>query len=161
MTPAFPAPREALVARATLRRQRQGLALLSLFTLSLLLAMTSLAQARGAPDSFADLVEKVAPAVVTVATTRTSVAVEGGPRGRATPFPPDAPFNEFFERFFKRDQVPGLPDGPRRHSETGVGSGFILDAEGIIVTNNHVIDEAASIEVTLKDGRAFPAQVVG
>jgi serine protease Do len=106
----------------------------------------------GAPFSFADLVERVSPAVVTVtAETRTTDA-------QAMLNSPDnlpEPFRDFFNQFGqgKQFQIP--------HKATSMGSGFIIDRSGFIVTNNHVIENAKKIEVKLSDGRTFEAKLIG
>ena len=112
-----------------------------------------------APASFADLAARVSPAVVNISTTQ-EVKVE-----RAIPrlpgFPPGSPFEEFFRQFQDQfgPQGEAVPEQPRR---TGaLGSGFIIDASGYVVTNNHVIDGATEITVTLQDGTALPATLVG
>ncbi len=112
--------------------------------------------AHGTPDSFAELAEKALPAVVNISTQQT---VEQRRRGPDMPqFPPGSPFEEFFKKFF--DQEPGEREGrPRR--TTSLGSGFIIDPSGIIVTNHHVIDEADEITVRLQDDRELAAEVVG
>ena len=125
--------------------------------------MTSLAAvpaafARGAPESFADLVEKLMPSVVNVSTTQIVRGRQGGQGGQGGPefrLPPGTPFEEFRE-FFER-QRPNQP--PRR--ATSLGSGFIIDASGLIVTNNHVINEADEISVVLQDQTELKAKVVG
>ncbi|MFN9031716.1 MAG: DegQ family serine endoprotease [Betaproteobacteria bacterium] len=117
------------------------------------------------PD-FADLAERVAPAVVNI---RTTARVGGG--GAVPPgMPPDMdendPFYEFFRRFFPQpgpQQRPGpnVP-GPRgREMPRGVGSGFILSADGFIMTNAHVVQGADEIIVTLPDRREFRAKLIG
>ncbi len=136
---------------------------LGLLALAAIIATSAAALARPAPESFADLVEQVAPAVVTVsslhkAAPRTS-GFEGGERH--LPFPPGSPFPEFFERHFDRDGLEGRAPGPSERRATGVGSGFIMDPDGTIVTNNHVVEGAEKIEVTLKDGRTFEAELIG
>jgi len=119
------------------------------------------AQARTAPDSFADLVEGLTPAVVNISTTQ---KVER--RGRSSPevpipqFPPGSPFEEFFKDFFERQRPNQEQESPRRRA-TSLGSGFIIDAGGIIVTNNHVISEADEITVTLSDDTQYEAKVMG
>ena len=115
------------------------------------------AGARQPGDSFAPLVQKVAPAVVNIAATR-----EAGPRDapQAMPVPPGSPFEEFLRRFggplgpFDR---PGTP--PRR--ATALGSGFVIDPAGYVVTNNHVVGDAQSVSITFADGRQMPATLVG
>src|ERR1700728_5510427 len=102
------------------------------------------AMARG-PDGIADVAEKVIDAVVNISTTQT-VEARGGPgegRGGAMPqLPPGSPFEEFFDDFFKNRRGGG--GGPRSgdmqpHKTNSLGSGFIIDTSGIVVTNNHVI----------------------
>jgi serine protease Do len=136
---------------------------LGALAMAAVLAATSAALARPVPESFADLVEQVTPAVVTVTTVHKTAPRTSGldDEQRRLPFPPGSPYREFFERFFERDDFQGrdprLPDS----RATGVGSGFILDPAGIIVTNNHVVANAEEIEVTLKDGQAFEAELIG
>ncbi len=110
--------------------------------------------------SFAEVIESVSPAVVNIAVTNVE---QGSPtffeyRGNAPGMPrgsePQFPF-EFFERFFD-----GNPQQFQRRSE-GQGSGFLIDASGYIVTNNHVAGGAEEITVTLQDGRQFEARLVG
>ncbi|WP_337876192.1 DegQ family serine endoprotease [Elioraea sp.] len=99
---------------------------------------------------FADLVARVRPAVVTITTTARIDAAE-----TASPFPPDSPQDRMFRRFF------GSGPGPESRRVRGLGSGFLIDAEGHVVTNDHVVGEASSVTVTLDDGRDFAARVVG
>ena len=117
-----------------------------------LVVAATVAEARPAPESFAPLVKEVSPAVVFVATERQGS--RGAPR---LPFPEGSPFEEFFERF----GVPNMPEGQQPRPQRGVGSGFIIDDEGFIVTNNHVVEDADEIEITLDDGRTYPAELVG
>jgi serine protease Do len=127
------------------------------------LAVTALpgtAWARGAPDSFADLAEKIMPAVVNISAS-TTVEV----RNRNLPqLPPGTPFEDLFEEFFnRRGQGPGGGgDGPRppRRSNS-LGSGFVIDPSGIVVTNNHVIGDANEINVIFSDGTRLKAEIVG
>ncbi len=108
--------------------------------------------ARATPDSFADLVDRLLPAVVNVSTTQT---VAGhGEEGPSFEFPPGSPFRDFFDQFNRRRE-----DRPRR--ATSLGSGFIVDPTGYIVTNNHVIEGADKITVTLSDDSALEAKLVG
>lgn len=107
------------------------------------------ASARGAPDSLSPLVKKVLPSVVNIAVTET---VSGG--DMLSELPPelrDTPLGREFRRRF----------GNRREQVAGAGSGFIIDPTGIIVTNNHVVEHADKIVVSLTDGRQLPAKVIG
>jgi serine protease Do len=121
--------------------------------LALLLLVPALAQARGAPDSFADEAERLLPAVVNISTTQTVQA----PAVDMPQFPPGSPFEEFFKQF---RGAPGQEQGPPRHA-TALGSGFIIDSSGYVVTNNHVIDGAEEIEVILHDDTRLPAKLIG
>ncbi len=111
------------------------------------------ALARPAPDSFADLAERLLPAVVNISTTQT---IQGRGGMEVPQLPPGSPFEEFFKEFFDRNQ----PD-QRRHKATSLGSGFIIDARGYVVTNNHVIQDADEITVVLHDETRLQAKVVG
>ena len=129
----------------------------------------SLAQARG-PDNIADVAEAVIDAVVNISTSQT-VTPGGpqrpgpenrqGPEGRqGPPLPPGSPFEEFFDEFFKnRRGDRNAERTPRRISS--LGSGFIIDPSGIVVTNNHVIADADEITVVLNDGTKLKAELVG
>ena len=127
--------------------------------LILFAAMTAAApplRAHGTPDSFAELAEKALPAVVNISTRQT---VERQRSPDLPQFPPGSPFEEFFRKFFDRE--PGeRQDAPPRRA-TSLGSGFIVDPSGIIVTNHHVIDKADEILVRLQDDRELKAEVVG
>jgi serine protease Do len=114
--------------------------------------------ARG-PENIADVAEKVIDAVVNISTSQ---KVDS----RATPMPqlpPGSPFEEFFEEFFKNRRGQGgddqTPRSPRRVNS--LGSGFIIDPSGVVVTNNHVISEADEITVILTDGTRLKADVIG
>jgi serine protease Do len=122
------------------------------------------AKASITPDSFADLAEEVSPAVVGVVVEQEfqGVTFEGE---TPHPFGPNSPYREFFERFFG-DQFTGFPEpegerGEREHRRTGLGSGFIIDPSGYIVTNNHVVGDAIEIMVTLDDGSELEAELIG
>ena len=107
------------------------------------------AMARPAPDSFADLASQLLPTVVNIATTQT---LKAGPQV-ALDIPKDSPLQDLFKDFLGRQNLP-------RHV-TSLGSGFIVDPSGYIVTNNHVIEDAEEITVTLNDGTTLPAKLVG
>ncbi len=115
------------------------------------------------PQGFADLAARVAPSVVRVTVTgqmeATPAAVEMPPELRGTPL------EQFFRQFERGQRAPrgeqrSEPRGEQRRS-VGQGSGFIIDAGGYIVTNNHVVGDAASVKVELTDGRELPARVIG
>ena len=119
-----------------------------------LLLLPLAAQARGAPDSFADLSARLSPAVVNISTTQVVKGKKGQPEFMV---PPGSPFEEFFKEFLERNRPKNR--GPRR--ATSLGSGFIIDATGLVVTNNHVIAEADEISVRLSDGTLLEAVLVG
>ena len=114
--------------------------------LLLLLPVSGFAQVQGLPD-FTELVEKQGPAVVNVSTTSTA---RGGPQ---SPVPEDDPFYDFFRRFG--------PQQPRDYEARSLGSGFIISADGTILTNAHVVESADDITVKLSDKREFKAKVIG
>lgn len=116
-------------------------------------------EARPAPDSFADIVEKIAPAVVNISTSK--ALPSGAQGGEQFPFPqppPGSPFEDFFREFFDRDRSPEQ-QSPRRTSS--LGSGFVVDPTGFVVTNNHVIAEADEIQVVFGDESTYEAELVG
>nr|WP_321510624.1 Do family serine endopeptidase [uncultured Celeribacter sp.] len=111
------------------------------------------AQARGAPESFADLAERVSPAVVNITTT---TVVEAS-TDNAPIVPEGSPFEDFFRDFMDRNGQG--PQGPRRSQ--ALGSGFVISEDGYIVTNNHVIEGADEIEIEFFEGFSLPAKLVG
>ncbi|MCS6878070.1 MAG: DegQ family serine endoprotease [Geminicoccaceae bacterium] len=120
---------------------------------------TTAAQGRtppAGPPTFADLVAQVAPAVVNITTRKLGSARAESPP--APQVPPGSPFDEFFREFFEREPQ-REPPPPRR--SISLGSGFIIDPEGYVVTNNHVIADADEISVVLHDEKEVPAKVVG
>jgi serine protease Do len=123
-----------------------------------------MAVARAAPDSFADLAAKLLPAVVNVSSTQNMQAKTNPQAGPDVPmFPPGSPFEQFFKDFLNRGR-PGqrgeAPARPERRAQS-LGSGFIIDASGLVVTNNHVIEGADEISVILQDNTSLKAQLVG
>jgi len=115
------------------------------------------AEARGAPASFADLVDQVSPAVVYIATSAT---VETG-GGNFPNFPEGTPFDDLFRDFFGQRGAPNGEGEQHKRKVQGLGSGFIISPDGIIVTNNHVIEEADEIHIKLPDGQEFDAELIG
>ncbi len=122
---------------------KAGLKAFPVLLIALLLSLP--AQARPAPDSFADLVDELLPTVVNISTTQ---AVEQG-RGSEE-------FEEFFREFFER-----RGQRPQQRRQNSLGSGFIIDPAGFIVTNHHVIAEADEISVRLSDDTTLEATIVG
>lgn len=107
----------------------------------------------GFPKSFADLAEKVRPAVVNISAV-TTTRVPGGPYHQFFGPGGQGPFSEFLKKFF--GEVPDM-----EIKQQSLGSGFIVDRDGYIITNNHVVAGAQEIKVKLVDGREFKAKVVG
>jgi serine protease Do len=113
------------------------------------------AELSNVPASFNHLAEMVSPAVVNIRTVKTIKG--GGPVFRQfqrDPWGRQGPFKDFFERFFGDDTH-------REFKQPSLGSGFIFDEEGFVVTNNHVVEDADQIKVILKDKREFDAKIVG
>ena len=107
------------------------------------------------PESFNKLAENSSPAVVNIRTIKT---IKGGGRVfrqfKKGPFGKNDPFNDFFDRFFGEER-------PHDFKQRSLGSGFIINKDGYIVTNNHVVENADKIEVILKDEKEFDAEIVG
>ena len=116
------------------------------------------ASARG-PEGIADVAEKVIDAVVNISTSQT-VEAKGDGRGAMPQLPPGSPFEEFFDDFFKNRRGKGGGD-LMPHKTNSLGSGFIVDTSGVVVTNNHVIADADEINVILNDGTKIKADIVG
>jgi serine protease Do len=110
---------------------------------------------------FADIVEKVKPAVISVRVKVDATAKMTSMNGNddASPMQPGAPLDKFFEQFGGRGMPKGFPQGKR--AVTGEGSGFFISADGYAVTNNHVVDRAKTVQVTMDDGSVYDAKVVG
>jgi len=136
-------------------RGRLLAAILLLLTFALVAAPAAEVQARAAPDSFADLAEKLLPTVVNISTTQQVESSEGG-------IPDDFRdlFRDFFERRGQRGQEP-QPAPPIMRRATALGSGFIIDPSGYIVTNFHVVDGADEITVRLADDTNLKAKLIG
>src|ERR1035437_9809827 len=140
-----------------------GLNLPSGYPAALAQNLTEQAHKLQAPVGFADIVEKVKPAVISV-----RVKVDGGAQTNgltSDEVPPG--LREFFRRFGMPDmpngqQGPhGMPQGHGRNVITGQGSGFFISGDGFAVTNNHVVDKAESVQVTADDGKTHTAKVIG
>jgi serine protease Do len=123
----------------------------------------------GAPQAgFGDMAEKLLPAVVNISTTQT-IKDKKGMLPDMPQFPPGSPFEEFFKDFMDKQMQGGDDEGgdaPPQHKAiprkaTSLGSGFVIDPEGLIVTNNHVIAEADEIHVIFHDNSDMKAEIVG
>src|SRR4029453_4923665 len=131
-------------------------------------AASAPALARG-PDGIAAIAEKVIDAVVNISTSQTVEAKGGGGGGGgASPqLPPGSPFEEFFDDFFKNRRGPGGKGGDNNGREfqprktNSLGSGFIIDTAGVVVTNNHVIADADQTNVILNQRTKIKAELVG
>ena len=110
---------------------------------------------------FADVVEKVKPAVISVRVKvdATAKMTSMNDNDEANPMQPGAPLEKFFEQFGGRGMPKGFPQGKR--AVTGEGSGFFISADGYAVTNNHVVDHAKTVQITMDDGSVYDAKVVG
>jgi serine protease Do len=124
----------------------------------------------GLPN-FVQLADKLAPVVVNISATQAVKRAQSSPQpfgrqqpapnpfGGQGPFEGNDPFNDFWRRFFGEQFE--LPDGANARPRTGLGSGFIIDQKGLVLTNNHVVENAEKITVKLADEREFSAKVVG
>ena len=107
------------------------------------------------PNSFADLVENLSPAVVSIAST--TIVKNNDSQNQIPRFPEGSPFDEFFKEYFDNERR----NSPSQRPMTGLGSGFIIEKEGIIVTNNHVIEGADEITVIMSNQQEFSAELLG
>ena len=117
--------------------------------LIVLILPISFAHAKMVPDSFADLAEKLMPSVVNIASTQT-IKTTSNPFQNFK-FPPGSPFEDMFKEFNR----------PRERKATALGSGFIIDKKGIVVTNNHVIQGAEDIIVSVNGSTEYKAKIIG
>ena len=119
-----------------------------LFVAFLVVNFSFFANAKNTPESFADLAEKLMPSVVNISTTQTIVTnINPFP----FEFPPGSPFEDMFKEF----------STPQKRKASALGSGFIIDAKGIVVTNNHVIQDAEDIVVTVNGEKEYEAKIIG
>src|ERR1700721_4315658 len=135
-------------------RSACALAVVSVFLAApLVLAPATRAAAQAGPANLADLVDQVADAVVNISATQT---VED--KDVAPDLPKGTPFDEMFEDFFKNH---GINPQPRARRAQSLGSGFVIDPSGVVITNNHVVGDANDIVVIFTDGRKLKAKVIG
>jgi serine protease Do len=119
-----------------------------LFVAFLVVNFSFFANAKNTLESFADLAEKLMPSVVNISTTQTIVTnINPFP----FEFPPGSPFEDLFKEF----------STPQKRKASALGSGFIIDAKGIVVTNNHVIQGAEDIMVTVNGEKEYKAKIIG
>jgi serine protease Do len=140
------------------RRLRRHIAAAALAAGLALFPLAAGAQLHG-PEGIADVAEKVIDAVVNISTSQTVEA-----RGAMPQFPPgpqQKDFEEFFEEFFKNKRGGGDNQNRAPHRVSSLGSGFIIDSAGIVVTNNHVIADADEVNVILNDGTRLKAEIIG
>lgn len=142
-----------------LRLCRKFLGVIAILFILILLNSGSMQRVQAHPGSFADLASDLVPAVVHI-----SMIQEARYEQRFSPmpympqFPEGSPFRDFFEEFFRHRLPQKRPHTPRKRS---LGSGFIIEPQGLIVTNDHVIEDADQIEVTIANGEKLRAQIVG
>ncbi|MEA2981920.1 MAG: serine protease Do [Alphaproteobacteria bacterium] len=114
------------------------------------------------PAGFADIVEKVKPAVISVRVKMRTEAQPSASFEDEMPFPKGSPMEKFFKRFGMPDGGQGAPSAPRgRQFGQAQGSGFFISADGYAVTNNHVVEKATSVEISTDDGKTYGAKVIG
>jgi len=118
------------------------------FLFILLIFTSTLANSKSAPSSFADLADKVMPSVVNISTTQT-VTTSSNPF--PFKFPPGSPFEDMFKEF----------NQPQERQATSLGSGFIIDKSGVVVTNNHVVQGAEDIVVRVNGKEEYKAKILG
>ena len=119
-----------------------------------ILSFASKSHGQAVPESFADLVDDLIPTVVSIAST---TIVKENPEQLMPRFPDGSPFEEFFKEYYDQEQR----RSPSQRPLVGLGSGFIIDESGIIVTNNHVIEAADEITVILFDQSEYKAKLLG
>jgi len=113
------------------------------------LTFVSQVNAKDAPASFADLAERLMPSVVNISTTTTVITTTNPFPGFK--FPPGSPFEDMFKEFGE----------PQKRKSAALGSGFIIDEKGIVITNNHVIQDAEDIVVTVNGKKEYKAKIIG
>ena len=105
---------------------------------------------QGYPGSFAELIKKASPSVVNIIAVKIIRTFNQG----AAPFGPEDPMRDFFERFFGQQM-------PQEYRQNALGTGFIIDKEGFILTNNHVVEQTEELKVRLSDDKEYSAKIIG
>ena len=152
----FEMPRKKEILRKTTLIGWIVIGFVAVFGMSTLLGLIPNSAARspgslpGVPVSFSELAKKAKNSVVNIST----VKVIKGKGQTPMPFGPNDPFRDFFERFF-RDQI------PKDFRQQSLGTGVVIDKEGFILTNNHVVEMADEIKVKLADEKEFLAKIIG
>lgn len=129
-------------------RTKMKRSIIALLSLLFILSIGTVTNAKSAPESFSGLVKKTSPSVVYISTRTIMKNPTPSPYGR------NDPRRDFLERLFGGGM-------PRNIPRSGLGTGFIIDKEGYILTNNHVVEKADEIKVTLEDDREFQAKIIG
>ena len=145
-----------------MKRMRFVLGFLSL-SVACLMAAPSMADG-GMPGGFADLVEKLSPAVVNISTTQKvkNANMQFGMPFQDMPDTPEMePFREFFDRFGQQQNKSKNDKEQAEHEVYSLGSGFVIDPKGFVITNNHVVDEAEEVTVTFSDNTHYKAKIIG
>ena len=128
-------------------------------TLSSTRAIAAITAPSAGPASFADVVDRVRPAVVSV---KVKIAEDDAADDGDSQILPDLPEGSPFYHFFRHFGFQGHGEGMhRRHSAIAQGSGFFISADGYVVTNNHVVQHATEVTITTSDGKTLPAKVIG
>lgn len=154
-----------MTLRMRILNQVLGAVALSAMAIANPSAFVSTAQAQADTaqlPNIADLAAKLLPAVVEISVE--SKVADGGTAQSIPQLPDDSPFKDFFDDFFKKRQGQGTPDDqtdPRGRTVSSMGSGFIVDSAGLVVTNNHVVEGAETIQIHLQDGTLLKAELVG
>ena len=146
-----------LATKPTSRARRAALAAVAALALCApaLVASSAPAHAQAKPTNLADLVDSVAAAVVNISATQT---VDDKTAQDVPDLPKGTPFDDMFDQFFKNH---GFNAVPRPHKMSSLGSGFVIDPSGIVITNNHVVGDANDVVVIFTDGRKLKATIVG
>lgn len=151
-----PRPAEGQTPRPFLRR----IAIAAALAVGLAMGLASAPASAKGPDSLADLAAEVSDAVVNISATQ---SMEKG--GGAPQLEPGTPFDDLFEEFFGRRNGQNAPDqgprAPRERKSNSLGSGFVIDPSGVIITNNHVIADANEVTVIFADGQKLKAEIIG